>query len=81
MNILISKNNPKPSKFQNLNFGEITNQTINRNQNKPQGWVRRRCLRTMPRWLQQQGGALLVREEEALVLFLQVRASDLIRAA
>ena len=28
MNILISKNNPKPSKFQNLNFGEITNQTI-----------------------------------------------------
>ena len=32
------KNNSNPSKFRNLNFGEITNQTINRNQNKPQGW-------------------------------------------
>ena len=28
MNRLISKNNPNPSKFQNLNSGEITNQTI-----------------------------------------------------
>ena len=29
MNRLISKkNNPNPSKFRNLNFGEITNQTI-----------------------------------------------------
>ena len=36
MNILKSKkSNPNPSKFQNPMFGEITNQTINRNQNKP----------------------------------------------
>ena len=31
----IQKNNPNPSKFQNPRFGEITNQTINRNQNNP----------------------------------------------
>ena len=60
------KNNPNPSKFQNLNFGEKTNQTINRNQLKPWGWVRRRRLRMTPWWLQRRGRAPVVRGEEEM---------------
>jgi len=48
------KNNPNPSKFRNLNFAEKNNQTINRNQLKPWGWVRQHWLRTTPQWLQRR---------------------------
>ena len=67
------KNNPNPSKFRNLNFGEKTNQTINRNQLKPWGWVHRRRLKTTPqrllmtpRRLQRRGRAPVVRGEEEM---------------
>ena len=60
------KNNPNPSKFRNLNFGENTNQTINRNQLKPWVWVHWCRLRTTPRRLQRRGRALVVRGEEEM---------------
>ena len=60
------KNNPNPSKFWNLNFREKTNQTINKNQLKPWGWVHRCQLRAMPRRLQRRSRAPMVRGEKEM---------------